>query len=336
MSNKYLIDQKLLDQIKRDHRRTDISVAGNPATYSDNISSRMFARITGRYDGIQGAYKAEEMISDSNFEFDTAKVSAPYTWGESGSESFPPIIDITSLSPYNIQEPTLKRIPDNTIVEVFLRGNIDGVTGWYCEAPENYKPIAFGAEILETDGTEKVRITAGQVYGKDFSTTVASSSFNTSANLWIYVQYTITFSSYSVSVDGLYSTNARPTEITDSSLTRIIKVPLVSFDGDVLMSRHWEGDIYAFTGWFADSDSCLDMLIDSEGPESGLTDTWDRSNQTGKSGVCITMQTRTVYNDAGDEILYGYLRDFHFDGEGKLESISAETRIIIETPEVCI
>jgi hypothetical protein len=39
-----------------------------------------------------------------------------------------------------------------------------------------------------------------------------------------------------------------------------------------------------------------------------------------------------VYNEAGDHKVYGYYREMLYDTTGKLNSISAETRIEIDAP----
>jgi hypothetical protein len=69
-----------------------------------------------------------------------------------------------------------------------------------------------------------------------------------------------------------------------------------------------------------------------EGSETASTDTWLLS-----SGYAVTLwvTTRAVYNEAGDGILYEYRRPVTFDTTGKLYSIGAETRIIVDTPGTC-
>ena len=72
-----------------------------------------------------------------------------------------------------------------------------------------------------------------------------------------------------------------------------------------------------------------------EGSETAQIDTWDRTSQGDNDGVIIRIQTRTVYNDAGDEKLYAFHRDLTFDSKGILVSISAETRSQVDVPEAC-
>lgn len=52
-------------------------------------------------------------------------------------------------------------------------------------------------------------------------------------------------------------------------------------------------------------------------------------------GVKITMSTGASYYDSGDEKLYGYVADFHFDSDGRLLYIERERRVSIDVPEDC-
>jgi len=70
--------------------------------------------------------------------------------------------------------------------------------------------------------------------------------------------------------------------------------------------------------------------------ETAQSDSWDRASPpSGKDGVKVRLQTRTAYNESGDQKLYAYYREFTYDSLGKLASISAETRVIVETPGAC-
>ena len=70
--------------------------------------------------------------------------------------------------------------------------------------------------------------------------------------------------------------------------------------------------------------------------ETAQTDTWDRENQTGNaSGLEIDLMTRMAYNDTGDQKLYAFYRTFKFDAMGRLATVSAETRVTVDTPEAC-
>ena len=54
-----------------------------------------------------------------------------------------------------------------------------------------------------------------------------------------------------------------------------------------------------------------------------------------KDGITITIVTGISYYPGGDQILYQYSRDFTFNSEGVLESISTETRTTVEVPVDC-
>ena len=70
--------------------------------------------------------------------------------------------------------------------------------------------------------------------------------------------------------------------------------------------------------------------------EAAQGDTWDRTSPAGGTdGVTVTMQTRSAYAAAGGETLYAYYRDLTFDALGALATVSAETRVMIDTPEAC-
>jgi len=70
--------------------------------------------------------------------------------------------------------------------------------------------------------------------------------------------------------------------------------------------------------------------------EAAQTDAWDlASPAAGTDGVTIRVQTRMAYNEAGDQTLYAFWRTFTFSNTGNLLSISAETRVPVDTPEAC-
>ncbi len=69
--------------------------------------------------------------------------------------------------------------------------------------------------------------------------------------------------------------------------------------------------------------------------EAAQSDTWDITNQPSNLGVTLTAMTRIAYDDTGDETLYAYYRDLTFASLGALTSISAETRVTVDTPEAC-
>ena len=74
------------------------------------------------------------------------------------------------------------------------------------------------------------------------------------------------------------------------------------------------------------------LTVSGEGSAAAQTTSWTFG---GTQGVQVTLQTRTYYDHtASTPVLYGYYRTFTFDRNGKLYSISAETRYEIDTPVV--
>ena len=65
----------------------------------------------------------------------------------------------------------------------------------------------------------------------------------------------------------------------------------------------------------------------TEGSEAAETTTW---TYAGTNGLKLYAMTRVAYYDAGDEILYGYVRLLTFDKYGRLYSAGAETRVSID------
>lgn len=335
----YLLSQKLLDQIRSDHSniKTQGQLTQKPTIGTGN-SERFFAKIKGKYEtaGIYplgATYRAKQVITDSSGIFQEDADSL--VWGEATSESLPPVVDIVSLGPY-FSKDINRRIPDDTVVEVFLRGSTDGETFWYCEPPEQKVPISFQADFIFESSLDKVLINSGTVFGKGFSTHVIEEKFVISANLYIYVTYRVAFSTYVISVVELGSQTGRPDVITNTTTYREVKIPLVSFDSSLKMTRYHEGDIFIDDNWWDGTGGKVDFTYLSEHTESAVVDTgWKRYDPGTYSGVQLTIQTGTSYYETGDETIYGYFRDLTFDQEGKLVEISAETRVAIEVPEGC-
>ena len=75
-----------------------------------------------------------------------------------------------------------------------------------------------------------------------------------------------------------------------------------------------------------------------EGSETADETTWDREAQEpGALGIVVPVMTRIVYNHDGDQTLYAFFRDWTIDYLGQLVSISAETRVEVDTPvEGCV
>jgi len=82
-------------------------------------------------------------------------------------------------------------------------------------------------------------------------------------------------------------------------------------------------------------DSPLAMYSSFEGSETAQTDTWDVADQGANDGVKAYVTTRVVYKQGGDEVLYGFYREYKYDSTGRLIAVSAETRYVIDEPEDC-
>ncbi len=71
--------------------------------------------------------------------------------------------------------------------------------------------------------------------------------------------------------------------------------------------------------------------------EDAEADSWDRLNQVdGQLGVIERVVTRVVYNDAGDQVLYMFIRENTYDHLGGLVTIGTSTRYEVDATEECI
>jgi len=71
----------------------------------------------------------------------------------------------------------------------------------------------------------------------------------------------------------------------------------------------------------------------TSGSESADTTTWSKA--TDGSPVNVYLVGRVVYNAAGDQTLYSFVRMLSFDARGLLVSIGAETRVTVDVTEAC-
>jgi len=69
--------------------------------------------------------------------------------------------------------------------------------------------------------------------------------------------------------------------------------------------------------------------------EVSQTDSWVVGSGGTSNGIKLIAFNRIAYSHGGDEILYGYYRTLAFNNCGQLSSISAETRVTIDAPELC-
>lgn len=92
--------------------------------------------------------------------------------------------------------------------------------------------------------------------------------------------------------------------------------------------------VFAAGGGVGTHDSPASVGTTAE-TEAAQTDTWDRDSQGSNDGVEFTVLCRQAYDSSGDETLYGYYRTVTYDSLGNLATISAETRVTIDTPGLC-
>jgi len=122
-----------------------------------------------------------------------------------------------------------------------------------------------------------------------------------------------------------------------ATIGTIVKVYIV-YDSRGISNLH-----YVFSAGFvpgtSDNPEVLGPL--PEGPESASA-SYSASPSGSASasyessdGIQLNVITRVVYNEDGNEILYGFYRTMLFDSVGLLVSISDETRYIIDTPGAC-
>ena len=109
-----------------------------------------------------------------------------------------------------------------------------------------------------------------------------------------------------------------------------------------------EGDVVAYLPYGGDKGVLVNVIHGAtcgspkaiyatfEGSETAQCDNWARDDQAPNDGVTIPVTTRVVYNEAGDEKLYGFYRTLTFDSAGQLKNISAETRYEIDVPGPCV
>lgn len=83
-----------------------------------------------------------------------------------------------------------------------------------------------------------------------------------------------------------------------------------------------------------------DVLGDgTEGTETAGTDTWNRASagsgtNYGDNPIDVWVISRVVYNPTGDMKLYAMTRKLSFAADGKLSTVSAETRV--EVSDTCV
>lgn len=300
----YLLSENLLAKVRKT-TRFDNNPRNNPYARNNNggqrVQNRYFARITGKYSGFvwtptnPGAtYTGVQQLTDSNGLFQDSYI--PYG-DEADSASFPPIIDIQSLSSYrdNKDNSDLWRIPINSIVEVFSMPDDQGQLWHFTAGPANE---SFWAKIT-----------------------------GESAGFYSWTKLSDDAVTEEMSVTG--SVNAK--EIQGRTGVNVGEIVRMWPDAST------ENTLFCFVCHSANSDGTVDdASYSGEHSEAATTGIgWERNNQGTNRGVKRTIMTGVSYYDSSDQTLYGYVQDYEWDANGHLVSISEERRVVIEVPDVC-
>jgi hypothetical protein len=91
--------------------------------------------------------------------------------------------------------------------------------------------------------------------------------------------------------------------------------------------------IVVVSGGIGRTDSPTTLGRTSDASESAESTTWAKA--TDGSPVNLYVVSRVVYNPAGDQALYSFLRMMSFDARGVLVSVGAETRVTVDATEAC-
>lgn len=107
---------------------------------------------------------------------------------------------------------------------------------------------------------------------------------------------------------------------------------IVELDPNVIQTPLGDGGDSPPSGVF-DESQCTKLLYTGSHSNDADTQTW--TNTTQNKGLQMTVQTATVYDPAGDRVLYSMVRDLSFDSWGQLINVSAERKVTIDTTEGC-
>jgi len=83
-----------------------------------------------------------------------------------------------------------------------------------------------------------------------------------------------------------------------------------------------------------DTDTMSQLTYSTPHDTTAKTNQWN-VNDDNNTGMQMTVQTATVYDAAGDNVLYSMVRDMTFNSLGQLVDVSAERRITVDTTETC-
>lgn len=249
----YLLSEDLLNQMRRDSSKLRHTPTDALRKYiGEDNGDRYLVRITGKYTGTNftavdsAAYSAVQVIQDATGNFQD--ISGGYVWGDdSDPNSFPPIVDIASLESRNgnVSDTILQRMPNDTYVEVYQRGNQGFQTVWYADGREPHIKISFGLDYVTESGVEKLRVQPGVIYADSVSQTIPEKKFPLSSDTWIYAQYSMNLVTGVITpVTTLQNQGSRPTEVEETSTTLTIRTVIAQIaSGEV--TQYWDGDIYA-------------------------------------------------------------------------------------------
>ena len=122
----------------------------------------------------------------------------------------------------------------------------------------------------------------------------------------------------------------------NGQLADLLALPSSAVTNDKVLAVAKDGTTVSWADAAAQNHSSpKDLTVSGEGTaaaKTGDTNAWECD---GTKGVKFTVQTRTYYDHtASTPVLYGYYRTFTFDRNGRLYSVSAETRYTIDQPTV--
>lgn len=139
-------------------------------------------------------------------------------------------------------------------------------------------------------------------------------------------------------VGGGYSGAANSLIKSDANgvLAALVSLPTSNTTKDKVLTVLKDGTAVSWEDAAAQNHgSPTDLTVSGEGTAAAKTGTSNQWTCDGTKGVKFTVQTRTYYDHtASTPVLYGYYRTFTFDRNGRLYSVSAETRYEIDTPVV--
>jgi len=297
----YLLSPSLLGKIRKDHDKVK---SLGPNLNINNIGQgrieRYLVKITGKYTGssftapLSCTYSGIQVVTQTDGTFDSP--ADAFIWGnEIYSTTFPPIIDLQSLSAYNqyVDDDALTRIPINSIVEVFTRGDEEGDTRWYTLGATNE---SFWAKL--TSSTSPYSWVALEDDGSTESSRTGSSN--------------------ATEVNGRAG-------IPQDNIVRLFP--------DSQDVTKYKFEFHGGSSSPVKDASLGSAVEHEESARTGVD--WNRASQSTYRGFKMNVITGVAYYDSGDQILYCYQQELTFDCNGHLIAVSDEVRVTVDVPEVC-